>query len=569
MTTATRPPKGKPAAGRSPAKRRRRAAAWKRYAHGSRVDHFAWWCKEHCVQTTDQFRGRPLVLEGWQLDYMGEALAVTADGFPFWRTCALVLPRKNGKTTLISAYSVYHVDVDPGKPLVQFAASSDDQADELFGHASDFIKGSELAGHFHIRDYVGEISRVDGDGTINRMPAQWRRAHGPNPSRVVVDELHTWTTQNLRKMWAGLTTGDMARLDFQVFVISTAGEEHERETGLLGNLIDSSEDSDGPSEVEHPHQGLTISRNFEAGVLLYHYSAPTEGLRDPLDLRRKAHLKRVKAANPASWVREESLRRKQADTTLPDADYLQLHCNVWHAGRETYVSPSSWKALAIEEQATPLGFIEPGRMVAIGADGSRVHDCTVVAWASPAPDDHIDVDARVFGVRPQAPHHELHERSRIDYERVEEFILELFGDYHVAEAVYDPRYLERSADIITARLDEDMIAAVEPSSRLYRDALSAFERGVVDGRIRHRGDRVLAAHIAACKGTLDEKGWILKKRDHSKHIDAVIAMAMAYWRAERLADAGEAGVDFGDDLDDKELDDEYSDIWDDDDGDES
>ncbi|WP_197708220.1 terminase TerL endonuclease subunit, partial [Escherichia coli] len=67
----------------------------------------------------------------------------------------------------------------------------------------------------------------------------------------------------------------------------------------------------------------------------------------------------------------------------------------------------------------------------------------------------------------------------------------------------------------------------------YRDALAAFERAVADGRVRHRGDQAIAAHVAACKATQDERGWIVHKRRHSRPIDAVPAMAMAVWRASR------------------------------------
>lgn len=549
---------------RTPARRPRRKPDWARYAPGgSRVDHFAWWTAEHCVQSVDQFAGMPLVLEPWQLEFMGEALAVDVDGFPFWRVVVFVVPRKQGKTTMSSAYALYHVDTEQNRPRVQLAASSEDQASELFDNAVAFIRDSSyLTQLFHIRDYIGEIARVDGRGMIERMTAEWRRAHGPNPSRVIPDELHTWTTRSHRRFWAGLITGDAARRDFQVFGITTAGEAAERETSILGQLIDRNENDPG-NEVVRPRPGLTISRNWKARVLIYNYSAPTGRHKTPRELRMDA--KTIKLANPASWVTVPFLEAKAADPALSDAEFLQLHACVWAEGDDVYIRRDDWAELADPAAKNPFDLIEEGRIVALGADGSRSHDTTVVAWASPADDGRVDVDARVFSVRRDAPHHELHEGGRIDYERVEDFMLERFDDYRVEEAAYDPRYLERSADILTARLDDDVLAAVEPSSRHMRDALSAFHRGVIDGRARHRGDPVLAAHIAACKGALDEKGWIVRKRDHARPIDAVIAMALAYWRAE-LMDSGDAGVDFGDDLDD-DADDEYSDIWDDEEGD--
>ena len=44
---------------------------WEEYASGSRIDHFAWWCETFLVQSIDQFAGEPLVLEPWQIEFMG------------------------------------------------------------------------------------------------------------------------------------------------------------------------------------------------------------------------------------------------------------------------------------------------------------------------------------------------------------------------------------------------------------------------------------------------------------------------------------------------------------------
>ena len=39
------------------------AEAWTSYAAASAIDHFVWWCEEHCEQSIDQFAGLPLILE--------------------------------------------------------------------------------------------------------------------------------------------------------------------------------------------------------------------------------------------------------------------------------------------------------------------------------------------------------------------------------------------------------------------------------------------------------------------------------------------------------------------------
>lgn len=486
---------------------------WMDYAQASGVDHLEWWCRTHCVQVIDQFAGLPLELEPWQLDYLGEVLAMDERDVPYWATVVLVLPRKNGKTTLLAAYATYHADQDEGQPEVLLTASSDRQAGRLFDAVTAFVRRSpRLRERFHIRDYMGEIARTDAGAKILRMASDPNRLHGYSPSRVIADELHAWTAPSLRKAWAALTSGGGARRDTQVCVITTAGEADTREAGILGRLIDGNE---AAGEIER-RGVLTISRNHGARVLVYNYSAGTTDRHD---------LAAIRAANPASWVTDDYLARQAASPELTDAEFLQLHGCVWAAGEDTFIAGDDWRRLG------DGGPVPEGRAVCLGADGSRTHDTTVIAWAGRAEDGRIDVDARIFSVRRDAPHHVLHEGGKIDYEGVEDFIVDRFDRYRVAEAAHDPRYLDRSAEIIDRRLPEARIFPVEPSSRHMRDALAAFHRGVAEGIVRHRGDQQIAAHVAACQGEQDERGWIVRKRRHSRPIDAVIAMALAYWRA--------------------------------------
>lgn len=493
-------------------------AALRDYASGTGVEHLAWWLERHCVQSIDQFAGEPLVLEPWQLDFMAEALAVDAKGLPYWASVVLVVPRKNGKTHMLAAYSVYHLLMDEGSPEVLLAASSDKQAGRLYDAVSSFARRSEeLRSRLVLRDYAGEVARADGGGKILRMSSDPNRAHGYSPSRVVIDELHAWKAPSLRRAWAAFTTAGGARKNTQVFVISTAGEAHEREESILGRLIDGNESH---GEVERDG-ALTISRNHRARVLVYNYSAPVQ-VRDLTVARRDFGA--IRAANPASWVTDEYLERQAANPELTDAEFLQLHGCVWADSGEGFIDLAAWDQLADGAD------VRPGRAVCLGADGSFNFDTTVVAWAA-REDERIDVDAHIFSVRREAPHHEFLPGQTIDFKRVEDFIVDRFERFRVREAVYDPRFLGPSVQAVTDRLGDAHIAPVEPQSRLMRDALAAFHRGIVDGTVRHRGDPAIRAHLAATKARHDDRGWTISKRDHRKPIDAVVAMSLAYWRA--------------------------------------
>ena len=167
-----------------------------------------------------------------------------------------------------------------------------------------------------------------------------------------------------------------------------------------------------------------------------------------------------------------------------------------------FVKGSVWNGLAEEGLE-----IAEDADVCLGLDGSRTFDTTVVAWAEQREDGTIAVDACVFSVRAHVAHHVLHEGGKIDFEDVEAFTIDRFELYDVRECAYDPRYLERSVELVDQRLPESLIFPVEPSSRLMRDALQTFYRVVHEGTLRHRGDPVIAAHLANCaveRGFRDE-----------------------------------------------------------------
>jgi phage terminase large subunit-like protein len=236
----------------------------------------------------------------------------------------------------------------------------------------------------------------------------------------------------------------------------------------------------------------------------------------------------VKAANPFSKITVESLAEKRADPTMTDSHWMRFTCNVpAQTDTELFIDLDEWAALGDGAE------LELDAYVCLGADGSRTWDTTVIAHAS-ALSDRIDVDCRVFSVRKDVAHHVLHPGGKVDFGDVEEYLISLFDRFSPLETAYDPRYLERSMEIVDVRLPSSAVIAVEPHSKHARDAYQALFEAVADGRLRHRGDPVIAAHLANCTVERDDRTREirrLRKIDPRKPIDAVPALALAVWRA--------------------------------------
>jgi phage terminase large subunit-like protein len=477
---------------------------WEEYAVGSRAEHFAYWCREFLEQSIDQFAGEPLELESWQLEIMGEALA-TADESgvsPYWRSAIILVPRKNGKTTMLAAYALYRLFNDETQPEILLAAASDKQAGRLFDTCVQFIRRSPILSELvALREYIGEIARADGGGKILRMASSADNLHGYSPSLVVADEIHAWTKPSHRKAWAALTTAGGARKNTQVFSITTAGDANERESSILGRLLDRNE---AVGELEK-QPGLTISRNHDARTLIYNYSAPTK---DPADVAL------MKLANPASWITEEYLRRQAANPELTAEEVLQFHGCVWVAGSQAWI-PADWWNAAIERDAT----IPLGARVSVGVDVGIVHDATAVVIAHERDDGSVLIEAEVWTPKPGA---------NVDLADIEEHIRALGRDYQVAGVFYDPRFFERSAQVLDG--EGVTMVTMPQNSATMADAYQTWYAMMGEGKIRHSGrDETLTAHCLSTAAQMTDRGWKISKMRQRQRIDALVAGVMAVY----------------------------------------
>lgn len=491
--------------------------AWEGYARASRGPDFAWWCSQYLVQSVDVWAGEPLDLEQFQRDVMDEALAETDDGAPYWRSVALVLPRKNGKTQLLAAFALYCLLEYDGAPEILLAAASDNQAGRLFDAAVGFVRQNPALGALVVvRDYVGQIARADGGGTIHRMSSDPKVLHGYNPSLVVCDEVAQWITPMLRKAWGALITAGGARRVTRVFTISTAGEAFHRSDGILGRLIDTNE-RDGV--LERPHDALTISRNHDARTLVFNYSAPTT---TPTDIDA------IKLANPASWVTAEYLQRQALNPELDLASFMQLHACVWADADATWIALDDWRAAA-----APHRHLVPGEAVCLGFAGKRYTDGTALVGCT-LQDGHLFVlglwEAPTGAVQWEVP-----------FGVVDRAVAEAMDTYRVLRFYADPPLWISDIDGWARDFGSPPVVSW-PSNRAPKmhTASERLELDVRAKRLTHDGNARLAAHVSHARRQVNRYGYSLSKpsRTATEPIDAAVAAILAY---EARADAVNAG----------------------------
>lgn len=479
---------------------------WQEYADASRGAHFARWAETHCIQSTDRFAGLPLELESWQRAIVDEMLAESGDpesGYgSYWHHTGLIVPKGNGKSSLLSAFSLYELVENDGAPEVLLAAATDKQAGHLFNSAVRFVKSSPwLTARLVVREHVGQIARVDGFGVLHRISGD-SAAAGFNPSLVVIDELADWSTPRRQGTYADLVTaGQVKRGSARVVFISTAGEPYERIDGILGRMLDANE-RDG--ELEKPHAALTISRNHSARALIFNYSAPTD---DPADTDA------LKLANPASWITRERLAELAQSPALTPGRFLQLHACRWASSAGPLVTFEEWRDAQVDER------LNGGDEVVLGVRGGR-------GWSLVACRRQ---DGVLFVLGAGDPGME-DERDRAD-----RILRAALASYRVS-AVFAAATAEWLSLVDAWRLELGRKRVVEVRVDLHGSRTAQIvERWLADfanGEIRHTGDPRLSASILAARLAVDGRGrtYVTDDLEHRVPTTATLAAVLA-WEA--------------------------------------
>ncbi len=475
-------------------------------------DVFAEWCANNLIQSEDQFAGQPLVLEEWQQDFFDAALTVIDEETlePYWRTVALVVSRKNGKTAMLAALALYRLFNDVGRPEILLAAGTDKQAGKLFDACINYLrKNPELDDLVQRREYIGEIVHIATGGKIIRLSSTGDTLDGANPSLAICDELHAWTTPTRRRVWDSLNTAGGARKRSQVFTITTAGDAASRHSSILGRIIDGTE---GRGESEKKHLGLTVSKNHEGRTLLFNYSAPTL---DPLEIEA------MQLANPASWITDDYLRAQSNVDGLESSTILQLHGCVWAATETTFIAPAVIGGAFREDR------IEDGDRVVLGFDGSEKRDETwLVACRM---DGFVEPLNRWF--RPPGATDEW----RIPRKQVHAAVDAAMRRFDVVEMSCDPPGWYSEIDEWTDKYGETVVMFETRQPSKMAPACERTEAAMNDGTFRFGGPlaQVLAGHFGNCIAVPSPYGTLATKdfKDSPRKIDGAIASIIAFDRA--------------------------------------
>lgn len=439
-----------------------------------------------------------MVLEAFQR-------AILTDYFGGTRESVILLPKKNGKTTLLAALALFHLLTTRDAECV-VAAASREQAMILYDAAVGFVRRSGwLSSHLKAQGGYRQIRNLEDAGRIRVLAADVDTADGVRPTLALVDELHRHRSAALY----GVFRDGLGPRDGRQLTISTAGEH---EASPLGQMRVSAR-----ALEDRLHKGAyTRARSPDRAFVLHEWAlADTDDVHDMVV---------VKAANPASWQTRELLReRHDSPSTLP-WQWARFACGLWVSAQSWWLNPEHWRAAEADDR------LEDGDRVTIGFDGARTNDATALIACRIS-----DALLQPLGVW-EAPNDGS--AWEVPADAVDAAIADAMERYRVVRGYFDPPLWQSEVDGWSREYGDRQVMRYATKRSRMIDAVERFRTDLAAGRLRHTGDETLSRHALNAQMREVRGGYWLAKPGASAadKIDAAVAAVLAYEaRADELA----------------------------------
>jgi phage terminase large subunit-like protein len=442
--------------------------------------------------------GEPLHLREWQKELMRHVFAGDDEGYRH-RISLIGMPRKNGKSALGSVFGLYSLILGARGAEVYSVAAEKEQARIVFADAKRMVEASpELSAITKLYRDAIELPKA---GSVYRvLSAEAYSKEGLNPSATIFDELHAQPNRELFDVMS-LAMGARGRLS-TLIAITTAGVR----TDTTG------QDSIAYSLYQY---GQKVARGEvdDPSFFMAWWEAPAEAdHRDP---------EAWKVANPGFGDICSAEDFESAVRRTPEPEFRTKRCNQWVSSAVSWLPTGAWDTCAGD---TSLD----GKDYVLGLDGSFSGDATVVTFATIEEVPQVGI----VGAWEKDPN--IHDDTwRVDVLEVEETIRQFVkANPNVKEIACDPYRWTRTMQVL---MEEGYPIVEYPSTNARRmvPACAKFYDAVVDGKMIHDGNPLLARHLMNAVIKVDQLGprIVKENRASQRRIDAAVAAVLAFDRA--------------------------------------
>lgn len=477
---------------------------------------------ELLTHTKGELAGQRVVLEPWQIFILTTVFGWRrrADGGRRFRRVYIEVPRGSGKSTLSSGVALYCLlaDHEPGAEVYSFATTRD-QAKIVFGDAKVMAEHNPaLRERFGLQVLANALYVPSTNSTFQAKSAEGSTLDGLNTHLAVVDELHAHKT---RAVYDVVETSLGKRRSSLLWCITTAGfdtsgicyEVRTMCTKVLSRLAD--------DETQF--------------AIIYTIDDGDDW----------SSMEALEKANP-NWgvsVRPEVITSLlQKAKTLPSAinNFKTKHLDVWCSARSAWLDMRAWKRC--ETTGLELSDFE-GQPCFIGLDIGSKSDLTVKTYLFPFEEDgknkyalfcecwlpskaiETSTNSQYSGwVR--SGYIQETDGAMTDLNVIEDSIREDLSRFDVQAITYDPW---QATQLATSLSDEGApMLECRFTVQNVSDPMKTLEALVIDGRIVHDGNPVMAWMMGNVEARIDAKDNIFPRKErHENKIDGAVAAILA------------------------------------------
>lgn len=465
-----------------------------------------------------EWTGQQFVLSPWQQWCTAVLFGwLRTDGTRRFRDASKYVPRKNGKSTWVSGEGLYLFFADgEGGAEVYTAATKRDQAKITHEEATRMVSASSLLKR-HIRinkDKLFIPGRADKFEPLGRDSDS---LDGLNPSGVIIDEYHAHRNRDLVDV---LKTGMGARRQPLMIKISTAGtdfssacyEDYQYSQKILDGTIvddaffciiyglDEGDDYTDPAMwiKANPNLGVSVYPEYIASQVEKSQNVPSERNNVLTKLFNRWVTGEVSFIEPEAWnaCADPSIKREQFKG-FRNKIALDLASKI---------------DIAAEMQV----FERAGHYYIFGRyylPKARIGAANVTAYKTWEAQSNLITTPG----------------ETIDMDLVEDNVLALAVEYASEEVAFDPWQATQMAAHLMAEGVE--MVEMRPIVRNFSEPMKELQSLVLQKRIHHDGDPVLAWMISNVVVEEDRKGCIFPRKQLPQNkIDGAVALIMALGR---------------------------------------
>lgn len=501
------------------------AAKWPALSLGFEVVE---WMEANLVHGPGDIHGAPYALTPDHARFLIWAYALRPDGRRQFRRCVLSRGKGFAKSELAAAimaaelcgpvrFDRFDKDGWPigqrvNDPLIPCAAASEDQAEEtLYAKFRAMVDPLVQAGRLDVG--LERTFTTDRPGAVKLVSSSNVSRDGALPTFTPCDETHLWSSRELKMLHATLRRNLAKRVQADPWLLETTTAYMPGEESV--------------AEGSHDY-GKKVASGEVTDPSLYfdHAAASTRwNLSDPDELRKAILEARGSAA---AYTNVGAIIDEYHDPQTEESDFRRFWLNQVVRGSSQWLAPAAWDAAARRDLV-----VAAGDQVALGFDGSRLHDATALVGCRLA-DGHLFM----LGAweRPEGPRGDAWE---VPGSEVDAAVANAFERYDVSRFYCDPPFWQQEVERWALEFGSAVVAWWTNRETQTAHALERLHTAVLTGQATHDGNALLARHVANARRRIVRAGVVIAKetRNSTKKIDAAMAATLAFEaRSDAIAD---------------------------------